>query len=80
LRVTLGTVKTTVAILLVSIFDYKFINEMMNEVEKAAENARNSGLLPGKSNQVYEIKLNNCCNCIVNIGTMAAKKFWPSLS
>jgi hypothetical protein len=73
-------VKTTVAILLVSIFDYKFINEMMNEVEKAAENARNSGLLPGKSNQVYEIKLNNCWNCIVNIGTMAAKKFWPSLS
>jgi hypothetical protein len=59
--------KTTVAILLVSIFDYKFINEMMNEVEKAAENARNSGLLPGKSNQVYEIKLNNCCNCIVNM-------------
>jgi hypothetical protein len=37
LRVTLGTVKTTVAILPVAIFSYKFINEMMNEVEKAAE-------------------------------------------
>jgi hypothetical protein len=56
-------VKTTVAILPVSIFGYK----IMNEVEKAAENARNCGLLPGKSNQVYEIKLNNCYNCIVNI-------------
>jgi hypothetical protein len=33
----LGTVKTTVAILPVAIFSYKFINEMMNEVEKAAE-------------------------------------------
>jgi hypothetical protein len=36
LRVTLGTVKTTVAILPVAIFHYKFINEMMNEAEKAA--------------------------------------------
>jgi hypothetical protein len=67
----LGTVKTTVAILPVSIFDYKFINEIMNEVEKATENARNSGLLPGKFNQVYEIKLNNCCNCIVNVPTVS---------
>jgi hypothetical protein len=37
LRVTLRTVKTTVAILPVAIFDYKFINEMMNEVDKATE-------------------------------------------
>jgi hypothetical protein len=40
---------------------------MMNEFEKVAENARNCGLLRRKSKQVYEIKLNNCCNCIVNI-------------
>jgi hypothetical protein len=37
LRVTLGAVKTTVAILPVAIFGYKFINEMMNEVEKVSE-------------------------------------------
>jgi hypothetical protein len=35
LRVTLGTVKTPVAIM--PIFGYKFINEMINEDEKAAE-------------------------------------------
>jgi hypothetical protein len=29
--------KTTVAILPVAIFGYKFTNEMMNEVKKAAE-------------------------------------------
>jgi hypothetical protein len=34
---TLGTVKTTVAILPFAIFGYKFINDVMNEVEKAAE-------------------------------------------
>jgi uncharacterized membrane protein YqhA len=33
----LGAAKTTVAILPVAIFGYKFINEMMNEVEKVAE-------------------------------------------
>jgi hypothetical protein len=37
LRVTLGTMKTTVAILPVAIFGYKFIYEIMNKVEKAAE-------------------------------------------
>jgi hypothetical protein len=37
LRVTLGTVKTPVAIMPIAIFGYKFINEMINEDEKAAE-------------------------------------------
>jgi hypothetical protein len=37
LRVTLGTVKTPVAIMPIAIFDYKLINEMINEDEKAAE-------------------------------------------
>jgi hypothetical protein len=36
-RVTLGTVKTPVAIMPIAIFGYKFINEMKNEDEKAAE-------------------------------------------
>jgi hypothetical protein len=35
LHVTLGTVKTPVAIM--PIFGYKFINEIINEDEKAAE-------------------------------------------
>jgi hypothetical protein len=35
LRVTLGTVKTTVVILPAEILSYKFINELMNELEKA---------------------------------------------
>jgi hypothetical protein len=37
LRVTLGTVKTPVAIMPIAIFGYKFINEMINEDKKAAE-------------------------------------------
>jgi hypothetical protein len=37
LRVTLGTVKTPVAIMPIAIFGYKFINKMINEDEKAAE-------------------------------------------
>jgi hypothetical protein len=37
LRVTLETVKTPVAIMPIAIFAYKFINEMINEDEKAAE-------------------------------------------
>jgi hypothetical protein len=37
LRVTLVTVKTPVAIMPIAIFGYKFINEMINEDEKAAE-------------------------------------------
>jgi hypothetical protein len=37
LRVTLGTVKTPVAIVPIAIFGYKFIKEMINEDEKTAE-------------------------------------------
>jgi hypothetical protein len=37
LRVTLETVKTPVAIMPIAIFGHKFINEMINEDEKAAE-------------------------------------------
>jgi hypothetical protein len=37
LPVTLETVKTPVAIMPIAIFGYKFINEMINEDEKAAE-------------------------------------------
>jgi hypothetical protein len=37
LRVTLGTVKVPVAIMTIAIFGYKFINEIINVDEKAAE-------------------------------------------
>jgi hypothetical protein len=45
LRVTLRTVKTPVAIMPIAIFSYKFINEMINEDEKAAVSSNpHSGL------------------------------------
>jgi hypothetical protein len=46
LRVTLGTVKTAVAIMPIAIFGYKFINEMINEDEKAAEMSVQCRVIP----------------------------------
>jgi hypothetical protein len=46
LRVTLGTVKTPVAIMPIAIFGYKFINEMTNEDEKAAEMSAQYRIIP----------------------------------
>jgi hypothetical protein len=46
LRVTLGTVKTPVAILPIAIFGYKFINEMINEDGKAAEMSVQYRIIP----------------------------------
>jgi hypothetical protein len=44
LRVTLGTVKTP--IMPIAIFGYKFINEMINEDEKAAETSVQERVIP----------------------------------
>jgi hypothetical protein len=46
LRVTLGTEKTLVAIAPIAIFGYKFINEMTNEDEKAAEMSVQYRIIP----------------------------------
>jgi hypothetical protein len=46
LRVTLETLKTPVAIMPIAIFGYKFINEMINEDEKAAEMSVQHRVIP----------------------------------
>jgi hypothetical protein len=48
LRVTLGTVKTPVAIMPIAIFGYKFINEMINEDKKAAEMSVQYRVIPSR--------------------------------
>jgi hypothetical protein len=44
LRVTLGTVKTPVAIVPIAIFGYKFIKEMINEDDCPVSSNPHSGL------------------------------------